>query len=569
MKKILLLIVALVVVSACGKKKTPLLWLFSDLAEQNSISNNSSYTTTVPFISENSNQNTNNSENTNSSSTNAGNSGLTITFDNTNFSLQTNPSGAFEGVVLAGPDANTNAFGSVVPSCANVSCLLDRILLSISNWSQIATNGYSLISRQPLTNAILPTELVHLQLTLKNESTANNVRNDLIALIGTVDGSGNVSNFPEDPNGANLDTQFRVIIQATQDTNHNAVILVGVTTVSNYSNVEDELGSLTDGTNVGPSQNPENFIDTLYADEPPKADFLFVVDNSGSMSEEQQAVIHNSLLFFDRLNTLGVDFQIGTITTDNSNLRGIGFTNNRSQFENDINAGINGSGRESCIYYAEKALSTSSPNRQGAILTNGKGNLGSISSYPQNNSKLAVICITDESDAYTKWDDSQHTNQPKFDYNDNIFKDKQITFYSIMPLDSSGQYGSCVGVNGNANVYYNFDQSVFSIAALNPQTLAVETGGAVSSICGENYGAFLQQLADQVAAQASSYALSRIPISSTIRVYINGTEIVRTSTPTNGQTGYKYISSENKIVFTGRIPSVGSLIQIAYQSYQN
>lgn len=568
MKKILLLVAILILVGTCGKKKAPFLWLFDNLAEQNSISDNSSNTTTVPINSGNTNQDNNSNTSTNTS---AGNSGLTITFDNTNFSLQTNPTGAFEGVVLAGPDADTNAFGSLVPNCTDVSCLLDRILSTISVWSEIAANGYSLISRQPLSNAILPTELANLQLTLKNQTTANDVRNNLIALIGTIDGSGNVSNFPDDPEGANFDIQFRIVIQATQDSNGNAVVLVGVTTVSNYSNVEDELGSLTDGTNVGPAQNPQNITDTLLADNPPKTDFLFVVDNSGSMSEEQNAVINNSLLFFDRLNTLGVDFTIGTITTDNSNLRGNGFTNDRNQFNNDINAGLSGSGRESCIYFAEKALSTNSPNPQGAILTNGGGILGSVINipYPRSNSKLAVICITDESDAYTKWDDGNFGNAPKFNYANNIFTANQFSFYAIMPLNSSGQYGSCVGVNGNANVYYNFSESAFPTAALNPQTLAVNTGGSVSSICGENYGAFLQQLADQVAAQASSYVLSRIPISSTIKVYINGTEIERTTTPANGQTGYKYISSENKIVFTGRIPVAGSTIQIVYQSYQN
>jgi hypothetical protein len=576
-KTIAIALLSLIVIASCGKKKKPF-WLLPALGEQSTIANNSDNTTTIIIgggnnSSDNTNSNTNNSNSSDSSNNNTNNSNagsLQITYDNTQFTQQQNPDGSFVGVVLAGPDDNTNAFGSVIPPCDNVSCLLDRILSAIANWNEVANNGYSLINRQIVNNAILPTEVANLQLTLNNSHTANEVRNQLISLVGTVDGSGNVSNFPDDSPSANLDTQFRIVIQVSQDNNGNAVILIGVTTTSNYSNVEDALAGLTDGTNVGPvGSHPNDYIDILLADNPPKADFLFVIDNSGSMSEEQNAVANNSLAFFDRLNNLGVDFKIGTITTDNSTLRNNGFNNDRNQFEADVRVGTSGDGKESCTYYAEKALSNSSPNNRGAILTNGKGTLNTISNagYPRSGSTLTVICITDESDAYTKWDGSgSNTDNPLFDLTDNIFTQNNIPFYGVIPLNNVGEHESCVGVNGNANVRYNF--SSFPNGALDLKTLALNTRGNVSSICGENYGAFLQQLADQVAAKATSYALSRIPISSTIKVYVNDIEIPETSNPPVGTTGYKYLSSENKIVFTGRLPTVGSQIKIAYQSYQ-
>ncbi|GIX43064.1 MAG: hypothetical protein KatS3mg129_2797 [Leptospiraceae bacterium] len=561
-KAIIMIFIIIMMSINCGNKKKPFLWFLTGLSEQGIITNNSGNTSSA-IVGDNNPSNSGNTSNSNTGS-------LQITYDNTQFTQQQNPDGSFDGVVLAGPDDNTNAFGAVVPSCADVSCLLDNILSTIANWNEVATNGYSLINRQPISNVIIPTEVASLQLTLNQSYTANDVRNSLIELIGTIDGSGNVSNFPDDPPSANLDTQFRIVIQASQDENGNAVVLVGVTTVNNYENVEDALTGLTDGTNVGPvDSTPKDYIDILLADNPPKADFLFVVDNSGSMSQEQNAVANNSLAFFDRLNNLGVDFKIGTITTDNSNLRNTGFTSDRTQFENDIQVGTSGSGKESCTYYAEKALSNSSPNNMNAVLTNGNGSLNTIANagYPRNGSNLTVICITDESDAYTKWDGSgSNDDNPRFNLIDNIFTQNNISFYGVIPLNDSGQYGSCTGVNGNANVTYNF--SNFPQGALDLKSLAINTGGSVSSICGENYGAFLQQLADQVAAKATSYSLTRIPISSTIKVYVNDVEIPRTSNPPVGTTGYKYLSSENKIVFTGKLPSVGSQIKIAYQSYQ-
>jgi hypothetical protein len=484
------------------------------------------------------------------------------------FTQQPDPAGAYSGTLIAGQDGNTFGSGSIVPAASSVSSLMDRILAAIAGWNVVAANGYSLISRQEVAIAPIPTETASVQIRVTDPATADAIRNALVQLIGSVDGSGNVSQFPES-GGSTPATVFRIVIQASQDNQGHAAVLFGVTTDANYANVEGDLSGLVDGTNIGPSGTQSTVVtDDLLAANPPRADFLFVVDNSGSMREEQNAVSANSLGFFDRLNGLGLDFRIATITTDSSNPRGAGFTNSRAQFKADVEAGTTGSGKESCTYYAEKALSTASPNAQGAVLTNGKGSRGSILPALRAGVPLTVICLTDESDAYTKWDGSgSDTDAPRFDINSNVFLAGGYTYYAIMPLDSSGQHGSCSGVNGNANVYGNFTASVIGVAALRMDQLAVRTGGAVSSICGENYGAFLNQLADRTAAGASSYQLSRTPISATLAVYLNGVEIAATSNPGPGETGYVYMPSVNRIAFTGRQPAFGTPITIAYRSY--
>jgi hypothetical protein len=50
-----------------------------------------------------------------------------------------------------------------------------------------------------------------------------------------------------------------------------------------------------------------------------KVDILWVVDNSGSMCEEQAAIRSDILDFLEPLNQAGVDYQIGVVTTDMSN----------------------------------------------------------------------------------------------------------------------------------------------------------------------------------------------------------------------------------------------------------
>ena len=494
--------------------------------------------------------------------------GLELTFPDS-FDPQDDPEGAYDGTLIAGNDGDTYGSGSNVPGAGAVDSLMDRILAAIAGWDKVDENGYSLISRQDVSNAPIPTETASLQIRTGDAATADAIRNALVILIGSVDGSGNVSQFPPE-GGTSSVTVFRIVVQASEDHNGNAAVLFGVTTADNYDNVESDLAGLVDGTNIGPGDAQTYVVnDQLFAAAPPKADFLMVIDNSGSMSQEQAAVKANSIGFFYRLAQLGLDFQVATVTTDSSAVRGSGFTNDRSQFESDVDAGIKGSGTESCTYYAEKALSTSDTNNQNADLTQGKGSRGSLVASLREDVPLSVICLTDESDAYSKLDKSgSNTDAPRFSLTDNLFTAKGYTYYAIMPLDASGNHGSCVGVNGNANVHYNFNTSQIGTAALRMDTLARNTSGSVSSICGENYGAFMKQIADRAATGASVYQLSRVPVSATIQVYLNGVAIPATVSPQSGSTGFVYQPSSNKIAFTGTIPAFGTPVEIVYKSYQ-
>ncbi|KAB2934278.1 MAG: VWA domain-containing protein [Leptonema illini] len=496
-----------------------------------------------------------------------GDGGLEMTYPGS-FTEQPDPEGAYSGSLLEGEDGDTYGSGSIVPPAESVDSLMDRLLAALAGWDAVDENGYSLISRQDVGNAPVPTETASVQIRVTDPATADAVRNALVQLIGSVDGSGDVSQFPAS-GGTTSTTVFRIVLQASQDNEGHAAVLFGVTTDENYANVESDLAGLVDGTNIGPSGSESTAItDELLAASPPRADFLFVVDNSGSMSEEQNAVKQNALGFFDRLSGLGLDFRIATITTDSSKIRNTGFTSSRTQFESDIAAGTNGDGKESCTYYAEKALASAATNAQNAVLTNGGGPLGTVAAALRTDVPLTVICVTDESDAYTKWDGSgSNSDAARFDINSNIFLSGAYTYYAIMPLDNSGQHGSCSGVNGSASVTSNFSSGTLSVAALRMDQLAARTGGSVSSICGENYGAFLNQLADRTAAGASSYQLSRTPISATLKVYVNGVAIEATSNPASGQTGYVYLPSVNRIAFTGSLPALGTPVSIAYKSY--
>ncbi|MGE0173576.1 MAG: hypothetical protein AB7T49_12335 [Oligoflexales bacterium] len=110
-------------------------------------------------------------------------------------------------------------------------------------------------------------------------------------------------------------------------------------------------------------------------------DILIIVDNSGSMAEEQQNLSTKLDPILSYLTN--TDWQIGVVTTDaGSNcMRAVikkGEANIDTRFQQAIQAGTNGASNERGVYQAMKGLSCTTP------------------SWVRSNSTLAVLIISDE-----------------------------------------------------------------------------------------------------------------------------------------------------------------------------
>ena len=119
-------------------------------------------------------------------------------------------------------------------------------------------------------------------------------------------------------------------------------------------------------------------------------DILFVIDNSGSMGDEQAALADNFDSFIDKFLTLNIDFKIGIITSDSSYNRDsqkklnsteakADDTEFKNLFKKKIQVGIGGSGHEMPADYTKKFFKN----------------------YPKWSAKdayLAIIIISDEND---------------------------------------------------------------------------------------------------------------------------------------------------------------------------
>lgn len=69
-------------------------------------------------------------------------------------------------------------------------------------------------------------------------------------------------------------------------------------------------------TTVPPTYDPGVVTDRWYQHAQPIVDVLFVVDNSGSMGEEQSALSANFPVFMQYMTGSGLDYHIGVVSTD-------------------------------------------------------------------------------------------------------------------------------------------------------------------------------------------------------------------------------------------------------------
>ena len=473
--------------------------------------------------------------------------GYDVTLPASTVTAGATPSGDFTGITFSSGSPEFSGFISIVVNGTNTSAAdIGSSLVGVLSGNG-SISGATVVSSQQAAGAS-DTQLLSLQLTTNAPMTATGVSNLILTLFGTNIQGGTVTALPV-VDGESTSSTFRIVVQITYSASLPALLGVGVTTEANYAAAEGTLGGLLDGTNFGPAGASVSTVTNLFSGAAaPKADFLFVVDNSGSMAGEQAAVAAVASAFFDRMALTSADFKIGVVTTDSASLRSPGFTSVKTEFTSAVSAGTNGSGKESGLHFANQTLSAG-----GATVQAG---------YPRSGAALSVVILSDEGDQYACYNggSTQSGADPcnggtDFNTSDNLFTQNGIRVYSLIGLNASGQPGTCSGNGTSANnannawpAYYNVSQA---------------SGGAASSICSNDFSAFLNIIASQGVGAASAYQLTKVPISSSIVVMVNGAAV-----PNSASNGYLYDSVSNSLIFSGSaIPSVGAAISVAFKLF--
>lgn len=269
----------------------------------------------------------------------------------------------------------------------------------------------------------------------------------------------------------------------------------------------------------------------------PQADVLLVVDDSGSMAEEQGLLASNAAAFLNIADVNQTDYHIGVVTTDMDDAtKGGRFqgtprivvpgANAATQLSNTIRAlGTNGSGTEQGLAAMYAALN---PPLIDDALANG--------GFLRPDARLAVVVVSDEDDQ----------------------SPRSTAFYSDFLTSLKGPYGApfvalsaivgppagCTSANGDA------------VAGTRYIEVQQQTGGSLNSICDSNWGAIASALSQTLFSARNTFTLSRVP---------SGAVTVRVNNSTIGSSNYAFDSASNAIVFSsGAVPSPGASVSLDY-----
>lgn len=277
----------------------------------------------------------------------------------------------------------------------------------------------------------------------------------------------------------------------------------------------------------------------------PRADVLFVVDNSCSMSEEQRNLGNNLSSFLAFAQSEGIDYQIAVTTTDVGSSGEAGRfverggtriitpqTANADQaFRANVNLGTSGSGSERGLEGSYLALSDPLINTHNA-------------GFLRADAALAVIYISDETDQ----------------------SNRAVTFYedflrNIKGFANSGMFSasSVVGITQGGCSSSSGDAD-YAPRYIN---IANNTGGVVESICAANWGQTLANIGLNSFGLRRQFALTSQPVPITIAVTVNGNAVPNTTA--GGQINWVYDAASNGVSFSASaVPPAGATITVTY-----
>jgi hypothetical protein len=292
-------------------------------------------------------------------------------------------------------------------------------------------------------------------------------------------------------------------------------------------------------------------------------DVLWVVDNSGSMSDLQTNMANNMNSFMGDFITQGYDFQMAVATTEAwkadfpppadplvAKFRdGVGATrtgtyvvtpltmNPVATFITNFMQGIAGSGDERAFQSMRASLD--SPLNAGFVRPGGY---------------LSIILVSDEEDF--SHDDAAmnenygqptlHSIQSYVDYLNALTKSTgryrryNVSTVSILDAACLAQSGGKIGTRY--------------------MELADATGGLKISVCSPTFANDLNMLKSFLLEMLTQFYLSRTPNKDTIVVYVNNRVV-----PQDDRNGWSYHSDTNSIRFHGsEVPPEGAKIGVSY-----
>ncbi len=270
-----------------------------------------------------------------------------------------------------------------------------------------------------------------------------------------------------------------------------------------------------------------------------KLDILWVVDNSGSMGDEQKALGENFDAFIKDFVTKDIDFKMAVTTTDTSrNNAGRAYKNSmellnsnnlkadKSKFMEDFKAmvkvGTNGSGYERGIKASESFSQRYNDNGPGMGANN----------WVRDDAYFIIVYMSDEEDQSKKSVPAHLKQIQKWKNNNGLIK-----AFSIVDMVPNRKRGAI------SRGYERYKE------------ISDLTGGEVASIKGD-FHATLLNMGEVIAKLTEQFPLSQKPYDpSAIKVYVDGIQVSE----------WSYNSTSNSITFNpDALPAASAVLKVEY-----
>jgi MYXO-CTERM domain-containing protein len=302
-------------------------------------------------------------------------------------------------------------------------------------------------------------------------------------------------------------------------------------------------------------------IDSYYRESTQiPVDILWVVDDSGSMAQEQAALGAGFQYFIEHFVDLALDFRIAVVTTDVDNKSERGQFQGTipvltpdtpgllSEFANNVNVGITGSDPSE-----EQSF-------EAARLAFTPGNLvGPNSGFLRREALLAIIFVSDEDD-FSMWGSPgglPHACADDFGDSDSSDCAPIARYIEAFEAIKGGHtdllmMGAIAGPTVNTCSYawpgYRYEE------------LIAQMGGLFESICQQDFDAILDRLGERISSKAvKPLGLTYPPKEETIQVWVDGDLVP------SGSDTWVYDADEGAIRVAGHlVPGQCTEIQVQY-----
>jgi hypothetical protein len=326
------------------------------------------------------------------------------------------------------------------------------------------------------------------------------------------------------------------------------------------------LEELTDGTNVARHESfTRHVCDQFVAKEKQAVDIIWVVDDSGSMEDDQMAVRAAADAMAEVLTNGGIDYRLGVARhfaqDENSrrrgDLEGQGLTADLEQFKEDIVVGAQGGwepGLETGILAIDRLLPKTAageaPNPQ-RLREDAATVIVNLSDERDQNLECLACGSCEEPDSRQRFC-TEPAGQPEIDRFISAYTMRSAVVFAIV-----GDLPNGCQQSGSRD---DFEPGQGYVEVANG------TGGSFGSLCGD-MRANVQDIARAATGIASDYTLSSIPASASIRI-AKGQPGQGVTIPRNRQNGWDYDPVRNRIVFYGSArPVKGEEIVVGYRRW--